>query len=119
VRKKLHLKFEGFNPGGSIKIKTALALVRDAELHRDLRRKRKMIESSSGNLGLSLSMIAAARGYAFTCVVDANTSWQAIGIMRALGTNVVVIDRRYLPGLGSSVMPHLVTQLRRADKRDA
>lgn len=65
--RNIHLKLEGFNPGGSIKIKTALALVRDTELHRDLRAKRKMIESSSGNLGLSLSMIAAARGYALTC----------------------------------------------------
>lgn len=90
--RNIHLKLEGFNPGGSIKIKTALALVRDAELHRDLRAKRKMIESSSGNLGLSLSMIAAARGYAFTCVVDANTSPQAIGTMRAL-----VYGTRHLP----------------------
>lgn len=92
--RQVYLKLEGFNPGGSIKIKTALALIRDAEQNGRLFTKRKMIESSSGNLGLSLSMIAAARGYRFTCVVDANTSQQAIGVMRAFGTEVVVIDRR-------------------------
>lgn len=92
--KKLYLKMEGFNPGGSIKIKTAMALMRSAEEHSNLREKKRFIESSSGNLGLSLSMIAAARGYRFTCVVDSNTSAQCIGMMRALGANVVVIDRR-------------------------
>ncbi|MEQ5842410.1 2,3-diaminopropionate biosynthesis protein SbnA [Paraburkholderia acidicola] len=92
--RNIYLKLEGFNPGGSIKIKTALALIRDAEQRRDLCQKKKMIESSSGNLGLSLSMIAAARGYRFTCVVDANTSKQMISTMQALGTNVIVIDRR-------------------------
>jgi cysteine synthase A len=92
--KDVYLKLEGFNPGGSIKIKTALALIRDAEQNGRLRATRKMIESSSGNLGLSLSMIAAARGYRFTCVVDANTSQQNIGTMRAFGAEVIVIDRR-------------------------
>jgi len=90
----VYLKIEGFNPGGSIKIKTALALVEHAERNGSLQVNRKMIESSSGNLGLSLGMIAAARGYRFTCVVDANTSQQAIGAMRAFGTEVIVIDQR-------------------------
>lgn len=94
----VYLKLEGFNPGGSIKIKTALALIRDAEQNGNLRVKRKMIESSSGNLGLSLSMIAAARRYRFTCVVDANTSQQTIETMRTFGTEVIVIDRRDAQG---------------------
>ncbi|WP_423392346.1 2,3-diaminopropionate biosynthesis protein SbnA [Burkholderia sp. LMG 21824] len=92
--RNVHLKLEGFNAGGSIKLKTATALVRDAETHRNLKSKRKFIESSSGNLGLALSVIAAARGYHFTCVVDKNSSEQSINIMRALGTTVVIIDKR-------------------------
>ena len=90
----IYLKMEGFNPGGSIKIKTAMALIRDAEERRQLRERKRIIESSSGNLGLSISVIAAARGYRFTCVVDKNTSRQNIELMRALGTEVIVIDRR-------------------------
>eukprot|EP00887_Chlorella_sp_A99_P004549 scaffold57.g4549.t1 len=99
----VYLKLEGFNAGGSIKLKTATALVRHAEMYCHLKTKRKFIESSSGNLGLSLSVIAAARGYHFTCVVDKNSSEQSIGIMRALGTTVVVIDKRDAQGgyLGS------------------
>ncbi|WP_047249845.1 2,3-diaminopropionate biosynthesis protein SbnA [Chromobacterium subtsugae] len=90
----VHLKIEGFNPGGSIKIKTAMALIRDAEERGQLAARKKIIESSSGNLGLALSQIAAARGYDFVCVVDKNTSAQNIGMMRALGTTVVVIEQR-------------------------
>lgn len=90
---KLHLKLEGYNAGGSIKLKTATALLHDAEAHRQLKSTRKFIESSSGNLGLALSVIAAARGYHFTCVVDKNSSAQSINIMHALGTTVVVIDK--------------------------
>jgi 2,3-diaminopropionate biosynthesis protein SbnA len=101
--RNVYLKLEGFNAGGSIKLKTATALVRDAETHRHLKSKRKFIESSSGNLGIALSVIAAARGYHFTCVVDKNSSEQSISIMRALGTTVVVIDKRDAQGgyLGS------------------
>jgi cysteine synthase A len=94
----VYLKLEGFNPGGSIKAKTALALVRDAEEHRDLRRTRRYIESSSGNLGAALSVIAADRNYKFICVTDKNTSEQNIQMMRALGTEVVIIDQRDAQG---------------------
>jgi len=112
----IYLKLEGFNPGSSIKIKTAVALVKDAEEHGELRVNRKMIESSSGNLGMSLSMIAAARGYRFTCVVDANTSEQAIGTMRAFGTDVVVIDRRDAQG---GYLAHRLAYIHEALARDA
>lgn len=96
--RNIYLKLEGFNVGGSIKLKTAAALVEDAERHRNLKSKRKFIESSSGNLGHSLSVIAAARGYHFTCVVDKNASKQNINAMRALGATVVVIDKRDAQG---------------------
>ncbi|MBV6325541.1 2,3-diaminopropionate biosynthesis protein SbnA [Duganella violaceipulchra] len=90
----VHVKLEGFNAGNSIKMKTALALINHAEQHTQLLAHRRLIESSSGNLGLAVSVIAAAHGYHFTCVVDLNTSLQNIKLMRALGTEVVVIERR-------------------------
>lgn len=87
------LKIEGLNPTGSIKLKTAVGLVEDAERRGTLSVGVPVIESSSGNLGVALSCICAAKGYKFTCVVDPNTSDAAIAHMRALGTEVVVVHK--------------------------
>jgi cysteine synthase A len=87
----LLLKLEGLNPAGSIKIKTAIGLLDDV---RDLLRPGgHVIESSSGNLGIALSSVCAARGYHFTCVVDPNTSETSIAIMRAFGAEVVLVSK--------------------------
>ncbi|TDV49934.1 2,3-diaminopropionate biosynthesis protein SbnA [Actinophytocola oryzae] len=87
------LKVEGLNPAGSIKLKTAVGLVEDAERRGVLSVGVPLIESSSGNLGVALSCICAAKGYDFTCVVDPNTSESSIAHMRALGTEVVVVRK--------------------------
>ncbi|MET7300356.1 2,3-diaminopropionate biosynthesis protein SbnA [Embleya sp. NPDC005575] len=86
------LKIEGLNPAGSVKLKTALSLIEDAEWHGGLKRGARIIESSSGNLGIALSSICATKGYPFTCVVDPNTSTTSTDHMRALGCEVVVVD---------------------------
>lgn len=90
-RADVFLKLEGLNPAGSIKLKTAVGLVEDAERRGILSVGVPVIESSSGNLGVALSCICAAKGYRFTCVVDPNTSDSAIAHMRALGAEVVVV----------------------------
>ncbi|MEV6976018.1 2,3-diaminopropionate biosynthesis protein SbnA [Kitasatospora sp. NPDC093806] len=90
----LILKIEGLNPAGSIKLKTALALIEDAERRGVLRPGGSVIESSSGNLGVALSSVCAARGYAFTCVVDPNTSAQNLALMSAYGATVHLVDQR-------------------------
>jgi len=102
---RVYLKFEGLNPAGSIKLKTAVALINDAERNKGLRPNGEVIESPSGNLGIGLATVCAARGYRFTCVVDPNTSDQIVRIMSCLGANVVCIDRRDANGgfLGSRV----------------
>jgi cysteine synthase A len=87
------LKVEGLNPAGSIKLKTAVGLVEDAERRGVLSVGVPVIESSSGNLGVALSCICAAKGYDFTCVVDPNTSESSIAHMRALGTEVVIVRK--------------------------
>ncbi len=99
------VKIEGFNFGGSVKVKTALNLIRELETKRRLTPSSRIIESSSGNLGVALSMICAARGYAFTCVVDPNTSARNIGIMKAFGADIVMISERDENGgfLGSRI----------------
>jgi cysteine synthase A len=88
----VYLKIEGLNPTGSIKLKTALGLIQDAEQRGRLSPGGSVIESSSGNLGIALSSVCAAKGYAFTCVVDPNTAAASVAHMRALGAEVVVVD---------------------------
>ena len=64
------LKCEGFNFAGSIKLKAAAEMVEAAGRDGVLRPGSVLVESSSGNLGVALSMIAASRGYQFLCVTD-------------------------------------------------
>ncbi|MET8975602.1 2,3-diaminopropionate biosynthesis protein SbnA [Streptomyces sp. NPDC004539] len=88
------LKLEGLNPAGSVKLKTAVALVESAEAHGTLRPGGRLIESSSGNLGVALSVVCAARGYRLTVVTDPNAARQAIRVMESLGTHVVEVTHR-------------------------
>ena len=87
------VKIEALNVAGSVKIKTALNLINTMEAQGHIFPHSKIIESSSGNLGVALSMICAGRGYAFTCVVDPNTSSRNIKIMEALGARIVMISK--------------------------
>jgi cysteine synthase A len=88
---RLFLKCEGFNLAGSVKLKSALSMVDAAEREGILKPDSILIESSSGNLGVALSMIAASRGYRFMCVTDARCNPATRMLMEALGTEVHVI----------------------------
>lgn len=90
----LFLKLEGMNPAGSVKLKSALGMVEDAERKGVLWPGGRIVESSSGSLGIALSVIAASRGYHFTCVIDPNISPQSLALIRALGAEVVQVTRR-------------------------
>jgi 2,3-diaminopropionate biosynthesis protein SbnA len=87
----LFLKCEGFNFAGSIKLKTATEMVEAAERDGTLTPGSILIESSSGNLGVALSMIAASRGYRFLCVTDSRCNRATTSLMEALGAEVHVI----------------------------
>lgn len=87
----LFLKCEGFNFAGSIKLKAATEMVDAAERDGLLRPGSILIESSSGNLGLALSIIAAHRGYRFLCVTDERCNQPTIRQMEALGSHVHVV----------------------------
>ncbi|KUI97642.1 2,3-diaminopropionate biosynthesis protein SbnA [Vibrio sp. MEBiC08052] len=88
------LKIEGLSAGGSIKIKAAKYLIDDALKNSNLSKNKRFIESSSGNMGVALSIIAASNSLNFTCVADVNTSEQNIRTMRALGAEVIVITQK-------------------------
>lgn len=88
------LKIEGLNPAGSVKLKTAVALVEEAEASGCRFPRTRLIESTSGNLGVALAMVCAAKGYSLTCVTDPNANPQTVRLMEALGAEVVVITAR-------------------------
>jgi 2,3-diaminopropionate biosynthesis protein SbnA len=87
----LFLKCEGFNFAGSIKLKAATAMVEAAERAGVLTPGSVLVESSSGNLGVALSMIAASKGYRFLCVTDSRCNLSTRRLMEALGSKVHVI----------------------------
>ncbi|MER8046741.1 cysteine synthase family protein [Streptomyces sp. NPDC094032] len=89
---RLLLKLEMFNPTGSAKIRMARAMIDAAEAAGELRAGGRIIESTSGNTGLGLSVIAAERGYTFTAVVDNHAAADKLRAMKALGTELVHVD---------------------------
>ncbi|HEY0000624.1 MAG TPA: pyridoxal-phosphate dependent enzyme [Actinoplanes sp.] len=86
----VHLKAEFLNPGGSVKDRAALAMVRAAEAAGDLRRGAVIVEGTSGNTGIGLAMIAAQRGYRAVVVVPDKSSGEKLAALRAYGAEVVV-----------------------------
>jgi 2,3-diaminopropionate biosynthesis protein SbnA len=101
----VYLKLEGLNPAGSIKLKSAMSMVQDAEQRGVLRPGATVIESSSGGLGIALAMMLADKGYRFICVTDPNISPMSRDVMVAMGAEVVEVDRRDAAGgyLGSRI----------------
>ena len=87
----LCLKCEGFNFAGSIKLKAAAEMVEAAERDDVLKPGSILVESSSGNMGVALSMIAASKGYRFLCVTDIRCNQSTRMLMETLGSLVHVI----------------------------
>ena len=93
------LKLEGFNVSGSIKVKTAIGLIEDLE-RRGISRPHKtvIVELSSGNLGIALSLVCAIKGYKFICVTDSNSTRANIRGMELYGATVLVVNDRDADG---------------------
>ncbi|SBW22641.1 cysteine synthase [Candidatus Protofrankia californiensis] len=87
----LFLKCEGFNFAGSIKLKAATEMVEAAERDGVLTPGSVLVESSSGNLGVALSMITASKDYRFLCVTDSRCNLSTRRLMEALGSQVHII----------------------------
>jgi cystathionine beta-synthase len=83
-----YLKLEKFNPGQSVKDRAALTMLLEAEKRGQLRPGDTIIESSSGNTGISLAMLAAARGYRLICVIDNHITREKIDMLRAYGATL-------------------------------
>ena len=85
-------KLEGFNPGGSVKDRAALRMIREAARTGQLRPGQTIIESTSGNTGIAIAMIGAALGYPVRLVLPSNVSEERKGIIRFFGADIVYSD---------------------------
>jgi len=86
----LYAKVEFFNPGGSVKDRLALAIILDAEKRGDLKPGQTVIEATSGNTGIALAMVCAARGYPFVAIMTETFSIERRKLMRAYGARVIL-----------------------------
>jgi cysteine synthase A len=86
----LFAKVEAFNPGGSVKDRLALAIVMDAEKRGTLKPGQTVVEATSGNTGIALAMVCAARGYPFVATMAESFSIERRKVMRAFGAKVIL-----------------------------
>ncbi len=91
---RLLFKYERGNPGGSIKDRPALFIVTEAEKRGLLKPGGTIIESSSGNFGISLAMIGAAKGYRVIILVDPKTTATNLALLKCFGAEVVVVTEQ-------------------------
>jgi len=94
---RLWAKMEDRNPTGSIKDRTAMAMIDDAEKTGKLKPGATILEPTSGNTGISLAMVAKVRGYKLICVMPENTSIERTQILEMWGAKII-----YSPAAGGS-----------------
>jgi len=86
----LYVKVESFNPMASVKDRLALAILNDAEQKGTIQPGQTVIEATSGNTGIALAMVCAAKGYPFVATMVETFSVERRQIMRALGAKVIL-----------------------------
>lgn len=87
---QIYVKLESFNPGGSVKDRIALRMIEDAEKSGKLKPGMMIIEPTSGNTGIGLAMVGAAKGYPVTLVMPETMSIERRKLMQAYGANLVL-----------------------------
>ena len=86
----MYVKCEAFNPMSSVKDRLAIAMIEDAERRGVLKQGMTVIEPTSGNTGIALAMVCAAKGYPFVAVMADSFSVERRKLMKALGARVVL-----------------------------
>ena len=87
---RMYAKLEFFNPMSSVKDRLALAIIVDAEQRGTLKPGQMVVEATSGNTGIALAMVCAARGYPFVAFMSDSFSVERRKLMRALGAKVIL-----------------------------
>jgi cysteine synthase A len=90
LKARLAVKLESRNPGGSVKDRIGVAMIEDAEMRGVLRPGATLVESTSGNTGIALAFIAAARGYSLKLTMPERMSSERVALLRYLGADVVL-----------------------------
>jgi len=86
----MYVKCEFFNPMGSVKDRLAIAIIEDAEQRGTLKPGQTVVEATSGNTGIALAMVCAAKGYPFVATMAESFSVERRKIMRMLGAKVIL-----------------------------
>jgi cysteine synthase len=87
---EIYVKVEAFNPAGSVKDRLALAIILDAEQSGTLKPGQTVVEATSGNTGVALAAVCAARGYPFVAVMSETFSIERRKLIRAYGGKVLL-----------------------------
>ena len=94
---QLYAKLEGFNPTGSIKDRIAMKMIEEAEISGELTKDKIIIEATSGNTGIGLSMIGRVKGYRVLIVMSSAVSVERQKMVKAFGGEILLTD----PTLGT------------------
>jgi cysteine synthase A len=86
----MYVKCEFFNPSSSVKDRLAIAIIEDAERSGALKPGQTVVEATSGNTGVALAMVCAAKGYPFVAIMTESFSIERRKIMRMLGARVIL-----------------------------
>src|SRR5579872_1138815 len=86
----LYAKCEFFNPLASVKDRLAIAIIEDAERTGTLKPGQTVVEATSGNTGIALAMVCAAKGYPFVAIMSETFSVERRRLMRILGAKVIL-----------------------------
>ena len=87
----MYVKVEAFNPMSSVKDRLAVGIILDAEAKGTLKPGQTVVEATSGNTGIALAMVCAAKGYPFVAFMSDSFSVERRKLMRALGAKVILI----------------------------
>jgi len=91
---ELYAKLEGFNPTGSIKDRVALKMIEEAEINGELTKDQIIIEATSGNTGIGLSMIGLVKGYKVQIVMSSAVSIERQKMVKAFGGEIILTDSK-------------------------
>lgn len=121
---KIFAKLEGNNPGGSVKDRPALNMIKSALERGDINSNTKLIEATSGNTGIALALMAKLYGIEIELVMPANSTRERVVTMEAFGAKVTLLDnielcRDYAEEKGASGEFYLLNQFANPDNYKA